>query len=396
MQTTGEGCVGSGGFGTGHDGMDKLRRSWHEQRAVWTTETRDVRAAEAATPKHWASIERRRKRQTAHRDKDNGRSSKRTRRALEARVADRNVGARVDAREQPDYGLRGRDDTDEYYAEHEHDTIWGDTVVASRREPCASPPVKKLDFEAVALHLRASSPREPATPAPGSVLKAAAETPAPPPVVRQPALGAQLEPASPPVVKQLDFEAIELEAPVANPRAVPQEELLAVLDFFELEERAFGVESSLARGKALVAVSKNFDPVYAAAYAEQVTEAKYLLKSMRLWQALKRIQACWRGAIDRKWIKMLKIRQGLRGLFLELCRQSDAVEPLESPSEPPVVPSVPASVSALHRPCPARGSTLTPLHCPTPQRQCATQRHACAAVPRVLVSLRDTPAPVPA
>ena len=150
------------------------------------------------------------------------------------------------------------------------------------------------------------------------------------------------------------------------------------------------------RAMELIEVSKNFDPVYAAAYAEQVTEAKYLLKSMRLWQALKRIQACWRGAIDRKWIKMLKIRQGLRGLFLELCRQSDAVEPLESPSEPPVVPSVPASVSALHRPCPARGSTLTPLHCPTPQRQCATQRHACAAVPRVLVSLRDTPSPVPA
>ena len=199
--------------------MDKWRVSWRE--------ARDVRAAEAATPKHWASIERRRKRQTAHKDKDKGRSSKRTRRALEARVADRNVGAHVDAREQPDYGLRGRDDTDEYYAEHEHDTIWGDTVVASRREPCASPPVKKLDFGAVAQHLPASSPREPSTPAPVSVLKAAAETPAPPPVVRQQARDALTRNAALPTQK-LDFEAIELEAAAANPPAVPQEQLAAV------------------------------------------------------------------------------------------------------------------------------------------------------------------------
>ena len=70
-----------------------------------------------------------RNRQTAHKDKDKGRSSKRMRRALEVRVADRDVGARVDAREQPEYGLRGRDDTDEYFAEHKYDTIWGDTVV---------------------------------------------------------------------------------------------------------------------------------------------------------------------------------------------------------------------------------------------------------------------------
>ena len=200
---------GSDGVGAGRDGVDKWRGSWRE--------ARDVRAAEAATPKHWASIERRRKRQTAHRDKDKGRSSKRTRRALEARVADRNVGARVDAREQPDYGLRGRDDTDEYYAEHEHDTIWGDTVVASRREPCASPPVKKLDFEAIALRLPASPSLEPSTPAPGSVLKAAAETPAaPPPIVRQPAFGAPVGHAAMPTQK-LDFEAIELEAAAANP-----------------------------------------------------------------------------------------------------------------------------------------------------------------------------------
>ena len=53
---------GSDGVGVGRDGVDKWRGSWRE--------TRDVRAAEAATPKHWASIERRRKRQTAHKDQD--------------------------------------------------------------------------------------------------------------------------------------------------------------------------------------------------------------------------------------------------------------------------------------------------------------------------------------
>ena len=147
---------GSVGVGAGRDGVDKWRVSWRE--------ARDVRAAEAATPKHWASIERRRKRQTAHKDKDKGRSSKRTRRALEARVADRNVGAHVDARE----------------------------------------------------HLPASSPREPSTPAPVSVLKAAAETPAPPPVVRQQARDALTRNAALPTQK-LDFEAIELEAAAANP-----------------------------------------------------------------------------------------------------------------------------------------------------------------------------------
>ena len=113
------GSVGSGGLGAGRDGVDRSGGSWREQRAV--------QGVEASTRHHWASIERRRKRQRVSK----GRTSKRTRRALEARVADRNVGPRVDAREQPDYGLRGCDDTDEYYAEYEHDTIWGDTVVAS-------------------------------------------------------------------------------------------------------------------------------------------------------------------------------------------------------------------------------------------------------------------------
>ena len=187
--------------------MDKWRGSWRE--------AHDVRAAEAATPKHWASIERRRKRKIAHKDKDKGRSSKRTRRALEARVADRNVGACMDAREQLDYGLRGRDDTDEYYAEHEHDTIWGDTVVASRREPCASPPVNKLDLEAIALRLPTSPSLEPSTPAPGSVLKTP-ETTEPPPVVRQRGCGVSVGHAAMPTQK-LDFEAVELEAAAANP-----------------------------------------------------------------------------------------------------------------------------------------------------------------------------------
>ena len=194
---------GSDGVGAGRDGVDKWCGSWRK--------ARDVQAAEAATRKPWASIDRRRKRQTARKHEDKLRSWKRTRRAFEACVADRNVGARVDAREQRGYGLRGRDDTDECFAEHEYDTIWGDTVVASRREPCASPPVKKLDLEAVAQRLPALPSLEASTPAPGSVLKAAAETPAPLPVVRKPAFGAPVGYAALPT-KKLDFEAIELEA----------------------------------------------------------------------------------------------------------------------------------------------------------------------------------------
>ena len=164
MQTA-NGDVGSGGFGAGRGGVDKPSGSWRERVAV--------PEAEAATPAHWASIEGRRKRQRVHKS----RRSKQARRTLEERVADVDDGKSADAREQPGYGLRGRDDTDECFAEHEYDTIWGDTVVASHREPCASPPVKKLDFEAVALRLPASPSLEPSTPAPGSVLMAAAETP---------------------------------------------------------------------------------------------------------------------------------------------------------------------------------------------------------------------------
>ena len=87
--------------------------------------------------------------------------------------------------------------------------------MASRREPCASPPVKQLDFEAIALRLPASPSLEPSTPAPVSVLKAA-ESPEPPPVLRRPAFGAPVGHAALPAQK-LDFEAIELEAAAATP-----------------------------------------------------------------------------------------------------------------------------------------------------------------------------------
>ena len=148
---------GSDGVGAGRDGVDKCRGSWRE--------TRDSRGAEAVTPKHWASIKRRRDRQIADKDKDKGRSSKRTHRALEARFADRNVSALVDAREHPDFGMRGLDDTDKSFAYHEYDSLWGDTLLSSRRESCASPPVKKLDFEAVARRMPESPSLEPSTPA---------------------------------------------------------------------------------------------------------------------------------------------------------------------------------------------------------------------------------------
>ena len=195
------GDVGSGGFGAGRGGVDKPSGSWRERVAV--------PEAEAATPVHWASIEGRRKRQRVRKS----RRPKQARRTLEERVADVDDGKSADAREQPGYGLRDGGWRDVWY---EYDTIFGDPVVANRQEPCASPPVKKLDFGAVAQHLPASSPREPSTPAPVSVLKAAAETPAPPPVVRQQARDALTRNAALPTQK-LDFEAIELEAAAANP-----------------------------------------------------------------------------------------------------------------------------------------------------------------------------------
>ena len=240
MQTA-NGDVGSGGFCAGRGGVDKLSGSWR----VRVAESE----AKAATPAHWASIEGRRKRQHDRK----GRRSKRARRILEARVADGDDGKSADAREQPDYGMRGRDDHDACYADHEYDTIWGDTIIASLREPCASPPVRKLDFEAIARRLKpVSPPLEPSTPAPASVLTAP-ETAEPPPLLRQQGADALVGHAALPAQK-LDFEAIEL-------------------------------------------------------------------------------------------------------------------EPIESPSEPHAEPSVPASVSALQRPCPTRSSTLTSPHRPTPQRQ---------------------------
>ena len=194
------GDVGSGGFGAGRGGVDKPSGSWRERVAV--------PEAEAATPAHWASIEGRRKRQRVRKS----RRSKQARRTLEARVADVDDGKSADAREQPGYGLRDGGWRDVWY---EYDTIFGDPVVANRQEPCASPPVKKLDFEAIAQRLPASPPREPATPAPVCVLTAP-ETPKPPPVVRGPAFGAPVGKAALPTQK-LDFEAIELEAAAANP-----------------------------------------------------------------------------------------------------------------------------------------------------------------------------------
>ena len=195
------GDVGSGGFGAGRGGVDKPSGSWRERVAV--------PEAEAATPAHWASIEGRRKRQHDRK----GRRSKRARRILEARVAD--GGKSADAREQPDYGMRGRDDHDACYADHEYDTIWGDTIIASLREPCASPPVRKLDFEAIARRLKpVSPPLEPSTPAPASVLTAP-ETPEPPPLLREQGSDALVGHAALPAQK-LEFEAIELE-PIESP-----------------------------------------------------------------------------------------------------------------------------------------------------------------------------------
>ena len=258
------------------------------------------------------------------------------------------------------------------------------------------------------------------------------------------------------MVKQLDFEAIELEAPAANPPAVPQEQLAAVriqacwrgaIDrntpgAFQVRMRQWLRKHDLSRLEDEMQVAEVFtklgvswDPVWVVVYLEgqALYKGKKMVTSSVLGVAGEQLFGYYHTTLRDVFERMIEhrgmgtaathvlrsaagrelldLRQTLHeankqrciervreqgGLFLELCRQSDAVEPLESPSEPPVVPSVPASVSALHRPCPARGSTLTPLHCPTPQRQCATQRHACAAVPRVLVSLRDTPAPVPA
>ncbi|OUV19087.1 MAG: hypothetical protein CBC48_22080 [bacterium TMED88] len=300
---------GSDGVGAGRDGLDKWRGSWRGKS--------DVRATKAAIPDHWASIERRRKRTTGRKDndKDKGRSSKRARRAIEARVADLDVGARVDAREQPDYHLRGRDDDDAYYGKHEYDTIWGDTVVASRREPCPSPPpLRKLDFEAVAQCLSPALPESPrpelSTPVPASVLETS-ETPEPPPIVRQRAF---IEHASLSVQK-LDLEAIELEAPVANPPAVRREasscdsasELLKTLTVHE-EWDAVGEQIY----KELHAVSKGAADTsfyYSPAMGWMLEDMCVDIAVYRRAAAATRIQACWRGMVARDDYQDMKARK---------------------------------------------------------------------------------------
>ena len=392
--------------------MDKPSGSWRERVAV--------PEAEAATPVHWASIEGRRKRQRVRKS----RRSKQARRTLEASVADVDDGKSADAREQPDYVLRDGGWCDVWY---EYDTIWGDTVVASRREPCASPPVWQLDFEAIAQVMPSSPSLEPSTPAPGSVLKAAAETPEPPHVVRRPAFGARVGHAALPTQK-LDFEAIELEAAAANPPAVPQEQLAAVriqacrrgaIDrntpvAFQVRMRQWLRKYDLSRLEDEMQVAEEFtklgvswDPVWVVVYLEgqalykgekMVTSSvlgvadeqlfgychatlrdvfEHMIEDRGMGAAATHVLRSVAGRelldLDQTLHEANKQRciervREQRGLFLELCRWSDAVESLESPSEPPVAPSVPASVSALHRPCPARGSTLPP-----PQRQCATR-----------------------
>ena len=65
-----------------------------------------------------------------------------------------------DERERDDFGLAGLDDNDIFYADGEYDDKWGDAKVASRRERCASPTARILDFEAIASQMdkRASEP----------------------------------------------------------------------------------------------------------------------------------------------------------------------------------------------------------------------------------------------
>ena len=489
--------------------MDKLRRSWHEQRAVWRTGV--------ATPDHWASIEGRRKRQRVRKS----RRSKRVRRTLELRVVDRDDDDKsVDA--------RGLSDQDEYYAEHECDTIWGDTVVATRREPCASPPVSQLDFEAVARRLPASPPLAPSTPAPASVLTAAdtpepppvyrhlgfceltaADTPEPPPVYRQLGfceLTAAETPEPPPVVRQLgfrepvvrhaalpvkelDFQAIELEAAAAKPSA----RHIALTAYSSASENRIEFEAKSA--ETMAAQGMSWDPVWVVVYPEGsgLRMDKKLLAGSVLGFADEQLFNYYHATLHDVFELMIErlgvgaaathvlrssgcrelpdLRQTLYeanrqrsiedvckhgGLYLEICRRSDEIEPIE--------PSMPASVSVPHRPwfphrrryhappasprpqraarfappashllprtaavlsresqCPVAPSphrpprpitswphgTLTapsphrpmgasPPHrhiAPSPQRQWVTRGRVCAAVPRALVSFRNTPAP---
>jgi hypothetical protein len=144
---------GSDGVGAGRDGVGKCIGSWRE--------VRDVRAAEAATPKHWASIERRRKRQTTHedKDKDKRRSSKRTRQAVAQRLraslslepstpAPVSVLTAPETPEPPPVVRR---------------PVFGAPVGR------AALPTQKLEFEAIELEAAAANPVEPSVPASVSV-----------------------------------------------------------------------------------------------------------------------------------------------------------------------------------------------------------------------------------
>ena len=114
-------------------------------------------------------------------------------RAAAATDAHLGVDERVDERDGAEFGLRGCADDDAYFAVQEHDNVFGDTIVASRREPCATPSLAKLEFEAL-VSQRPVSPKsllelslEASTPAPrheqasklhvGSAVPAATEPP---------------------------------------------------------------------------------------------------------------------------------------------------------------------------------------------------------------------------
>ena len=73
----------------------------------------------------------------------------------------------------------------------------------------------------------------------------------------------------------------------------------AFYDAHKWEVREHGRNSAMGRAVALVEVSENFDAVYAAAYAEQVEDAHLRIACLGAWLSATRIQACWRGAIDR-------------------------------------------------------------------------------------------------
>ena len=70
-------------------------------------------------------------------------------RATAATDAQYAKGESVDEREGGDYGLRGLDDEDVFFDEEVCDNIWGDPIVATRRQPCATPSLAKRDEQAL-------------------------------------------------------------------------------------------------------------------------------------------------------------------------------------------------------------------------------------------------------